>query len=1414
MRTPARQAESAFLYVVSWEVCNRLGGVYTVLESSAPHLRAFFFGEEMLYIGPDLWADRAAQAQFLEDPVQPEVAAIAMERDVPVRFGRWNVPGQPPCALVDFGRMLERKNALLGDLWNQFGVDSIHADWDTVERVLFGYAAGKLIELHYHTTVRPRARSAVAHFHQWKSAAGILRLAETTPEVGTVYTPHGTALGRKLASEGIRLHTELESIEPDAEARARHVESQHTLEVAAAKEATVLACVSEHEGEEATHILGRRPDLITPNGFTPQPRSERPRDEVRAALCRTVERFLGSPVDPVATRIAISSGRYEFRNKGLDVIITALGKLKARTPPPPRPLLFLLFVSAPQTGPRPEALRRAREAELAGEPCGVCTHNLAHPENDEVVAALEAAGIANAPGDPVRVVFAPIMLDGRDPLFPLTYAEVLQSCDLSVFPSRYEPWGLTPLESLAAHVPTITTDLTGFGRFVATLPETECAAVSVLPGGVNGELATSLLGEFERFLDRSDEQLSALRRCGDDVVRRTAWERQIGKLGEALDLAVERSAERGGTSAALGLSRLSSRSVVVIPARSESRPQLYRFSVSAALPPRIARLHELARNLWWSWNAQGRALFERIAGQPLREVDDNPIRLLRSLDPQTLAAFARSKEFLAAYDATLAEFDAYLARPPADAPAIAYLCAEFAVHPSLPIYSGGLGVLAGDHLKSASDLALPLVGVGLRYSDGYFRQRITPEGRQGVEFVAFDPREGPITEVTGPDGAPVRIVLKMPERDLKAGVWRVEVGSVPLFLLDTLLPDTDPADRDITQRLYPSDREQRIRQEILLGMGGWRMLKAVGRVPAVCHLNEGHSAFVLFERLLDLVEGSGLTFAEASEVVRKSTVFTTHTPVPAGHDRFAEGLMRRYFGNVAQRLGLDWGEFYALGVGASDPHHFSMTNLALRLAGRANGVSRLHGDVSRRMSAEIWPGFHAAEAPIDSVTNGVHLATWVGPEMNRLFETYVSPSWRRATGEAVAWERAELIPDGELWQARREQRRRLLQHIRTATEEVGLRRGERPVQLKRRLEGVREEALWIGFARRFAPYKRATLLFRDPDRLAALLDDPGRPVRLVFAGKSHPDDREGADLVKTVVDFTTDPRFAGRVFFLEDYGIPSAQLLVQGVDVWLNTPTRPLEASGTSGMKACANGVIHMSVLDGWWVEGYDGGNGWTIGEGRAYESPEMQNEHDSRTLYGTLETEVVPLFFERDPDAGVPVGWLAKVKRSLATVPSFFNTHRMVGEYLRSSYAPLAKAAARLSEREFAGARAETARKKRIRDSWKDVHITNVSVTDLSRGSIGVGEVFEVRAQVQLGPLRPDEVEVELYIGPANPAGDLVDPVVIPLLREGDAKEGVASFVGAYLPRGAGSFRYGVRVMPAMESFHDSAALGLVRWA
>jgi len=1404
-----------FLYNVSWEVCNRVGGVHTVLETIAPHLVASY-GKNMLFVGPDLWADRAAQVGFIEDNTSPPLAHLAAERGVPVRFGRCELEGNPRVALIDYGRLLERKNSILGELWDDHHVDSIHADWDTIDRILFGYAAGILVELHYRVAVRPRGLRAVAHFHQWQAAAGILRIASTTPEIGTVLTPHGTALGRALASSGVRVDRALASIDMTEAPTDENVAAQHTLEVAAAKQAQVLATVSEHAAEEAEYVLGRRPDIVTPNGYRgPTVTDPARRKRIREEILTRAERFLGTKLDRDATQIALTAARYEYRNKGLDLIVSALGRLVASNKSPKRKLLLIVAVAAPQTGPRPEVTERLASAELAGKPCGRSTHKLAHPESDEILRGCTEAGLTNQPEDDAYVMFVPVRLDGTDSVLPFTYDEVLRASDVSIFPSLYEPWGYTPVESLAVGVPTVTTDLTGFGRYLLEHGEEAHRGVLVLPlASASGDDVDSLLDRaITDFLDTDDDSMAEIRADSARVLERVQWDKLIGKTLSAHEKALEHAGEARVAMLSPSLAGRGRRSVISLSSQSAERPHLHNFTVVADVPAKLRRMVELARNMWWSWHPEVQALFRELDPDRFEAARGNPVELLNTLPESIVATAAANADYCERCETVIADFDRYMARKRKPLETIAYFSAEFALHECLPVYSGGLGVLAGDHLKSASDLALPLSAVGLRYADGYFRQRIGRDGKQLVEPQHADPSDLPMTEVLGPDGEPLRITIPMPEHDLHAGVWRVDVGQVPLFLLDTLVAENDDGNQDLTRKLYPSEREWRLRQEILLGMGGWRMLRAIDRQPAVCHLNEGHSAFLLLERLLELVEESGLTFDEAAVVVRGSSLFTTHTPVPAGHDRFHEELMRRYFAGVATRLGLDWKEFFDLGRVSEEDDEFSMTTLALRLTGRANGVSKLHGEVSRNMLADTWPGLHEAETPVSSVTNGVHLPTWCGPVLRPALDKALGRAWLEEAMETGDWARIAALNDAEIWHIHTHQKRGMLDFVRDRIERTSQRRGVGPATIRRRLEGLTEDALIIGYARRFAPYKRATLLFRDPERLAELLADEQRPVRILYAGKAHPDDGAGSALVQEIVAISEDPRFEGKVFFIEDYDMDVARKLTTGVDVWLNTPTRPLEASGTSGMKAALNGVLHASILDGWWCEGYDGTNGFAIGDGEEGDDPEALAAKDSRSLYRMLETEMVPEFFTRRAD-GRPQAWIERMRRSIATVPPFFSTHRMVSDYAKFGYAPLGKSSVALSANSFAAARTQAQIEDRLRAAWPEVQIQDVSVTDARDGNIGIGEPFEVRARVALGDLAPDQVRVELYVGHANDAEELVDPVVVPLARTGETDNGTAEFSGGFMPTGAGRFRYGVRVRPNLEDDTQLAHLGLVQWA
>jgi starch phosphorylase len=685
----------------------------------------------------------------------------------------------------------------------------------------------------------------------------------------------------------------------------------------------------------------------------------------------------------------------------------------------------------------------------------------------------------------------------------------------------------------------------------------------------------------------------------------------------------------------------------------------------AALPPRLARLAELAYNLWWGWNPVGRRAFQDLDPELWERVKRNAVLFLREVSADKLHAASQDPTYLQKYDAAVAEFEAYQnlkstwfssTYPYLTDRTIAYLSFEFGVHTSLPIYSGGLGILSGDHTKEASDLGLPFVGIGFLYPQGYFTQRINADGWQEAIREKLNFATAPLIPARDPHGNEVLVRIELPGRTVSARVWRIQVGRVPIFLMDTDIDANAPHDRVLAAQLYGGDREMRLIQEYLLGIGGVRALRALGYQPRVWHLNEGHCAFSVLERARELVQ-QGMTFEQAREAVRATTVFTTHTPVPAGNDTFAFDLIEKYFANFWKQLGITREQFFDLARqylpwGAE----FSMTVLALKFAGAANGVSELHGQVSRKLWHFVWPQRAEHEVPIGHITNGVHTRTWLAVELHHLFDEYFPRGWYERIDDPAMWEHIEKIPDEQLWQVHRALTARLLETVRART---GV--------------ALSPDALTIGFARRFATYKRATLAFRDPERLKRLLNAPERPVQIIFAGKAHPDDQPGKELIRHIVQLSRQPGFSGKIVFVEDYDINLARALVQGVDVWLNNPRRPLEASGTSGQKAALNGVLNFSVLDGWWCEGYIAGvNGWAIGEARVWDDVSAQDAADAESLYTTLEREIVPLYFARDAD-GIPHGWVRMMKNAIKTIAPRFSTMRMVKEYVTRYYVPAA---------------------------------------------------------------------------------------------------------------------------------------------
>jgi len=717
-------------------------------------------------------------------------------------------------------------------------------------------------------------------------------------------------------------------------------------------------------------------------------------------------------------------------------------------------------------------------------------------------------------------------------------------------------------------------------------------------------------------------------------------------------------------------------------------------SLAIKIPPRIARLEELAYNFWWSWHREARDLF-KVLDYPLwRSTGHNPVKMLLEVSQERLEELAADPVFLRQYDAVLLALDADLnnghlwfpARyPDLTARPVAYFSAEFGLHQSLPIYSGGLGVLAGDHCKEASDIGLPFVAVGFLYEMGYFRQRITADGWQEAIYPHFKPEEVAVREATPPQPPPgggeegevgehLFVPVEVGDRIVHLQVWHVQVGRTRLYLMDADNDLNAPWDRELTARVYGGDQEVRIQQEIVLGIGGIQVLRALGIDPLVFHLNEGHSAFLVLERARELVE-AGQSFDEACQAVRATAVFTTHTPVPAGHDVFPFHLVEKYFHAYWPRLGLSREQFLELGSHAGDRQGFNMTVLALRMCGQCNAVSRLHGEVSRRMWQSVWPDRPVDEVPISYITNGIHVPAWIGEAMNKIYRKYLGPDWIEQHDDTVLWERILDVPDEELWAAHLHLKRKLMTLIRERARRQRIEGLVNPEQVLCAGPFLDPDALVIGFARRFATYKRATLVFHDLERLKRLLHDRYRPVQFIFAGKAHPADDGGKRLIQQVYNVARDPVMGGRIAFIEDYDLQVARYLVQGVDVWLNTPRRPHEASGTSGQKAAANGIPNLSVLDGWWVEGYNGANGWAVDGGETHDNPASQDAADAEALYRLLENEVVPLFYKRDA-GDVPRGWVRVMKEAIRTAVPVFCTRRMVKEYTERFYVPAAKRA------------------------------------------------------------------------------------------------------------------------------------------
>jgi starch phosphorylase len=860
---------------------------------------------------------------------------------------------------------------------------------------------------------------------------------------------------------------------------------------------------------------------------------------------------------------------------------------------------------------------------------------------------------------------------------------------------------------------------------------------------------------------------------------------------------------------------------------SPDHARIRSFEVVPALPRALEPLQEIAHNLWWTWHPEAVDLFIRLDRQLWQDTNHNPVKMLGMISQAALDAAARDEGFLNSLDRVVYNLQRHMDRTPwlttvnRDPNAgggnarIAYFCAEFGLTECLQVYSGGLGILAGDHLKSASELGLPFLAVGLLYRHGYFQQYLNADGWQQEYTPDLDFENLPIRRVTDAKGEQVKVSVEMPGRTVHIAVWKVMVGRVPLYLLDTNLTENDPNDRGITGQLYGGDMEMRIKQEIVLGIGGTRALKAIGIEPEVCHMNEGHSAFLALERIRNIIATHNLSFDEARQQASASHVFTTHTPVPAGIDRFPPDMIQRYFKHYVEGLRLDMEGLLALGRENvfNKNEFFSMAVLAIRTSDWANGVSKLHGKISRQMWNGIWPHVPENEVPIIHVTNGVHARSWLSGELIYLLDRYLGNRWQANPVDHDVWKAIYEVPDEELWRVHERRRQRLIVWARRQLKKQLARRGTNPDVIRQRCDALNPSALTVGFARRFATYKRGTLFMRDAHRLLQLLRNVDRPVQFMIAGKAHPADGGGKDLIRQIVKFARESEAGAHIVFLENYDIHVARYLVQGCDVWLNNPRRGMEASGTSGMKAAMNGVLNCSIEDGWWDEAAGeiaGEIGWSIGRGEEYPNPETADQLESQALYDLLEREIVPLFYNRD-DQGVPRKWVAMMKDSIAKLAPTFNTNRMLQEYSDKLYLPALKRAKVLAEDGAKKAVELAHQKERLRHAWPSLRIEDVSAN--TDQPLGVRDTLNLGVEVLLGSIKPDEVRVQVYSGKLDNDGRLVHTHTADLVHREDLGGGRHRFVGSIQTETSGRHGFAVRIVPGGVMFEGIQEPGLMLW-
>lgn len=1373
------------------------------------------FGDNYILLGPDVWKETHANPEFNEDSSLFSVWREKAESEgIRIRIGRWNTEGNPIVILVDFTPYFTEKDRIFALLWETYKLDSLSGQWDYVEPALFGYAAGKVVESFYNFYLSAGDR-IIAHFHEWMTGAGVLYLKEQVAQVGCVFTTHATVLGRSVAGNNLPLYENLSGFDGNTLAKQFGVVSKNSLEKKAALNSDAFTTVSMITAEECNHFIGKEPDVITQNGidegFLMEDKElEKKREAARERIVKVAEAVLSQRIADDAMFV-LTSGRYEFRNKGLDLFVEALSRIHSESSAN-REIIAFIAVPAHHAGPRKDVQQLIKTPSF-GHPVtdSYLTHNLYSGNNDPVLSALRASGLSNSPDQKIKVIFVPAYLDGRDGIVDMPYYDFLTGFDLTVFPSYYEPWGYTPMESIVFGIPTVTTSLAGFGRWAADRFPKFGEIISVIERSDSNqkEAIIELAGAIIRVMGYSEKDRETASTQAKEISEQVTWKLLIREYHKAFSIALQRVEDRYE----LYGDKRSEEKRTYLNGRTE-KPVWKKLFVEPAIPDALKPLKEISSNLWWTWNYEAEELFSMIDEQLWEQHGNNPVSMLESLSFQQMQKLSKDKSFMKKLGGVHRKFRKYLSDKKKDqGGTIAYFSMEYGLHASIKSYSGGLGILAGDYLKEASDSNASLVAVGLLYRYGYFRQNISMHGDQIDSTVPQKFTHLPLIPVRDQHDEWVTVTLALPGRNLTAKAWKMEVGRVTLYLLDTDIEENTPEDRAVTYQLYGGDWQNRFRQEMLLGVGGIRLLEALGIQIDMYHLNEGHAAFVGLERMRGFVQREGLSFMQALEIVRASTLFTTHTPVPAGHDAFSEDILRTYIPHYAERLHLSWNEFMNLGrMRENDPgEKFSMSVLAARLSQEMNGVSRIHGEVSRKMFSEMYHGYFPGELHIGHITNGVHYYTWTARNWQRLYERTLGGDFEKDMVNPEHWKNIINAPDKMIWDERRKSKKAFIEFLRKKVDTDLRAREENPRLKIETLEAIDEKALYIGFARRFATYKRAHLLFSDIDRLRDIVSDEDRPVRFVFAGKAHPKDTPGQDLIKRIITISKTPGFIGKILFLDNYNMEVARHLISGVDVWLNTPMRPMEASGTSGQKAVLNGVLNFSVLDGWWAEGYRENAGWAIEEAKTYANQQFQDELDAESIYNMLEDEIIPTYFDHDKN-GIPHKWVQFVKNNIAEIAPHYTMRRMFGDYTSKYYRTLLERISELKANNYRKAKDIAAWKRFMMDRWDDIEVVSTRIAGSAQKPLTLGDEFEAEIVLKIRDIDPENLGVELVFG-QKAGGRMEDILFIRELKLVSHEAKVAVYRCSFAMNSSGIFDFAFRVFPKAAFLPHRQDFMLVKW-